>query len=256
MLAFLGCGSGGDGPEGAIAITSSPEIDGYLDALCTFEVRAGAYPKKLPCAQAIMGNGGRTLIDLVSAIRAGTVAYHPDMAKQCAAEALSLPCTKTGYDKLWNDCLLAFEATTAADGSCHSNYECLPGTECSGACAGYEVVSCCTGTCAPASTPINPRTIVRVGDGEACADAGPYCENLTSYCDPTSNTCQPRLAVGAKCDSDACIGYAFCSVGTCKKRPGLGEGCKLPEGGFAKCLVGACDQHDVCSMTNFVVQCF
>lgn len=258
-IALFGCGSGGqiDGPEGSVTITGSPELNGYLDSLCTFMVRAGAYPKKLPCAQGIMESAGRTMMDLASAIHAGTVIYHPDLAAQCAAEALSVLCTQIGYDTLWNDCLLAFEATTAADGACHSDFECLAGMTCYGECAGWEVTSCCTGKCTPASVSTSPTTTVFAGDGASCTGASTLCENLTSYCERASGTCQPRLPVGAKCSYDeSCIRYAFCNAGACQKRPGLGEKCKLPGGGFVQCLPGGCDQNDTCSTTNFVVNCF
>ena len=196
------------------------------------------------------------MIDLDSAITAGTVIYHPDLATQCAAEAMSLPCTQTNWDTLWNDCLLAFEATTAADGACHSDFECQAGLTCYGACSPWEVTSCCTGICTSKSATTNPTTTVFASDGEPCTAAGTACAYITSYCDQTSGTCLPRLPVGSKCNYDeACIGYAFCSQGTCQKQPTLGEKCKLPGGGFAQCLPGGCDQNDVCAMTDFVKRC-
>jgi len=243
--------------EGPVALTKSAELNGFLDSLCTFLVRAGAYPKKLPCAQALLGSTGRTLVDLASAISTGTVTYQPDLAAQCAAEASSLPCTQTAFDTLWDDCSLAFEATVAADGACHGDFECLAGTTCSGACAGWEVVSCCTGTCKPTNVTTNPNPTVFVADGESCTAAGTACESLTSYCDRTNGICTPRLPVGSSCtQEDSCVGYAFCNEGACRKRPTLGEKCKLAAGGYAECLPGGCDQNDVCSMTNFVVKCF
>jgi len=259
VVALIGCGSGGEspGPEGPVAITASPELNGLLDSLCTFMVRAGSYPKKLPCAQGIMGSAARSMIDLTSAIASGTVIYHSDLAAQCAAESLSLPCTRTGYDTLWNDCLLAFEGTIAASGACHVDFECLPGTTCQGACAAWEVLSCCTGTCTAPTATTNPSMTVLVADGDSCAVAGAVCENITSYCQRSGTTCEPRLLVGSRCTyDDSCIGYAFCNGGTCQKRPGLGEICKLAGGGYAKCLPGGCDQTDRCSITNAVVKCF
>ena len=239
-----------------MTLTKIPALDGYFDSLCTFMVRADLYPKKLACAQGIMERAGRTLIDLDSAITAGTVIYHPDLAAQCAAEALSPPCTQANYDTLWSDCLLAFQATVAVDGTCHSDYECLAGTSCYGACASWEVVSCCAGTCTPKSaTP--PTTKVFAADGEPCTGPNTVCEYITSYCERTSGMCVPRLPVGSQCSSDeSCIGYAFCNAGKCQKHPGLGEKCRLPTGGVAKCLPGGCNQNDVCDIGNYVARCF
>ena len=255
---LLGCGNGGrkGEPEGPVAITPSAEINGFLDSVCTFVVRAGGAPNKLTCAQGLMANDGRMMIDLASAIKTGTVIYHRDVAEQCAAEALTLPCTQTAYKTLSADCVLAFEATVVLGGTCHIDYECLTGTSCSGRCDAWDLANCCTGTCAPTSSTAKPTTTVGAGDGEACA-AGTTCENVTSYCEPTSGTCQARLTVGAKCSSDSsCMADAICTGGTCRVRPSLGENCKLAGGGYAQCLVGGCDQNDVCAATNFVVQCF
>jgi hypothetical protein len=172
-VALVACGSGGDGgPEDPVTLTKSPALDGYLDSLCTFMVRAGAYPKKRPCAQGMLEGAGRTLIDLDSAITAGTVIYHPDLAAQCAAEASSLPCIHADYDTLWNDCLLAFEATVAADGTCYGDFGCQAGLTCNGACAPWEVTSCCSGTCTPKSATTSPKTTVFVKDGESCKTTG------------------------------------------------------------------------------------
>jgi hypothetical protein len=226
-----------------------------LDSICTFEVRAGGYPKKLTCAQALMADTGRTLIDLASAIKTGSVIFHQAMADQCATEALSQPCTQAAYQTLWDDCSLSFEATIAAGGTCHTDFECLAGTTCNGSCDPWDLVICCTGTCAT-STPATPVTKVTARDGEAC-DSVTTCENLTSYCDPTSDTCQPRLGVGSKCGSTpSCMADAVCNGGSCQGRPGLGQNCKLTAGGYVQCLVGGCDQDNVCAATNFVEQCF
>jgi hypothetical protein len=141
--------------------------------------------------------------------------------------------------------------------ACHSGFECQAGLTCNGACAGWEVVSCCTGTCTTDQATTTPKTTVFAADGEPCTTAGTVCAYITSYCEPTSGICVPRLPLGSKCVTDeACIGYAFCNDGQCRKRPTLGEKCKLPTGGFAQCLPGGCDQNDVCSMTSFVKRCF
>jgi hypothetical protein len=196
------------------------------------------------------------MIDLASALKAGTVIYHPDKADQCAAEALSTSCTQTGSKAFLNDCMLAFEGTTAGGGTCHSDFECLTGTSCNGECSPWDLVDCCAGTCGP-TAPTTTQPTATAGDGESCAASGTVCENLTSYCDMTTGTCQPQLAVGAKCSYDpSCIGYAACNGGICVKRPSLGESCQAPGGGFFTCLVGGCDQNNVCAMTNVVVQCF
>ena len=169
--------------------------------------------------------------------------YHPDIAARCSAEALSLPCTDVGYDTLWSDCLLAFEAKVAVDGTCHSDFECQAGLTCNGACASWEVTSCCIGACTAKNTTTSPQTMVFVEDGEACSTTDTACANITSHCG-TSGVCAPRLAVGSACSyDDACIGYAFCNGGKCQKKPSLGEKCKLPTGGFARCLPGGCDRR-------------
>jgi hypothetical protein len=256
VLVPTSCGSGGPATDSAVAATPSPEVNGYLDSMCTFLVRSDRYPTKPACVQAIMGSLGRTMVDLASALKAGTVIYHPDKADQCAAKALSTPCTRTGYKAWLDDCMLAFEGTTAGGGTCHSDFECLTGTSCNGECSPWDLVDCCAGSCGPAApTTISPTATA--GDGESCAATGTICESLTSYCDMTSGTCQPQLAAGAKCSYDSsCIGYAACNGGICVKRPGLGENCQAPGGGIFTCLVGGCDQNRVCAMTNVVVQCF
>jgi hypothetical protein len=259
LSTLLGCGgsSASTAVEAPVSITNSPEVNSYLDSICTFMVRAGAYPKKLTCAQGLMEAMGRTLVDLASALKAGTVNYHSDRAATCAAEALSLPCTQDASDTLLADCALPFEGTTANGGICHTGYECLAGSGCTSGCSPWDLVTCCTGTCAPTTTSSSVPTRTGVGDGASCTAANTICENLTSYCDLTSGTCQPSLAVGAKCSSDgSCIGFAMCNGGTCQIRPGIGENCKLSGGGTARCLVGGCDQSNVCAMTNTVVVCF
>jgi hypothetical protein len=261
-----GCG-GGDSegalpPNGVgdpvIGASGSPEVDLYLDSLCTFPVRCGEISRKLTCVRGMMGGAGRALMDLGSAIKAGTVIYHEDLGTQCASNAMNAPCTEQAYVDLLSVCDSAFEATVGSGGTCHTDYECTTGGSCYDSCAVWETTNCCAGTCEPLQTTTPRPTVGNIADGASCASDGPRCAYITSYCDTVSATCQPRLSVGAECkSSDACIGYASCVQGRCKKRPEIGESCSQTDPWESPCQASGCDVSDNrCAVTTAMKICF
>jgi|GEM_PF-6539672 len=263
MAPCYACGGGGGGPEPngvgdpVQPVFGSPPVDGLLDSLCTFEARCNAVSRKLTCVQGLVGSAGRWLADLASAIATGTIVYQQDIGAECASLAMNATCTAASFNSLIATCESAFAGQTVAGGTCHASDECVGGADCSGACAPWETISCCAGTCsAPTTAP--PKTpAATVPDGQPCTDTGPACELVSSYCEPASDTCQPRLPLGAKCTGDACVGYAYCRSGTCVKRPEIGENCKESSGAIIQCQVGGCDDNsNRCAVTTAVVRCF
>jgi hypothetical protein len=258
------CGGGsGGGPEPngvgdpVQPVLGSPPVDGLLDSLCTFIARCDGVSRKLGCVQGEVGATGRWLADLASAVAAGTIVYRQDVGAECASLAMNATCTAANFAGLIATCESAFVGQTAEGGTCHVSDECVGGADCTGACAPWETISCCTGTCS-APTSATPKTpAATVSDGQPCSSTGAACELLTSYCEAASGTCQPRLPLGAKCTYDQCVGYAYCRNGSCVKSPELGESCKESSGAVIQCQVGGCDDNsNRCMVTTALVRCF
>lgn len=172
--------------------------------------------------------------DLLAAVEAGKVIYHPDKARECL-NGLAGTCKRNGLVDTDDNpaCDETFEGTVAAGGQCAMDEEwisknCdLPGcTE-----------ACCQGTCVGDTPPVRPPL------GEACGTSTGRCVN--SYCDTTTMTCTALLAAGAQCTSSSQCTTGLCASQVCTELPGPGEPCG-PSIGF-----GLCDELGyTCSMTT------
>jgi hypothetical protein len=94
-----------------------------------------------------------------------------------------------------------------------------------------------TGTCKrPAAT------------GETCnPEALESCDDGRDVCDAETLTCIPRVAVGAACTPNTCVGWAVCLNTSCVARPGIGGRCDPTFG--AQCLGGSVCTIASCTLT-------
>jgi hypothetical protein len=159
--------------------------------------------------------------DLLAAVEAGKVIYHPDKARQCL-NGIGATCDANAFtdNAAQAACEATFEGTVAAGGQCAMNEECRSRDCDIPACPD----ACCQGTC--------------VGDTPVRSPVGGTCESssqcIDSYCDFQTSTCAAYKPTGAACTSSSQCAIGGCVDSICIELPGPGEACS-PNLGGANC---------------------
>lgn len=221
---------GGSDSSGPIPID---ELEGaVVSAFCNLYVNCGMVEDQATCRSLYHDDIGIEK-DLLAAVDAGKVIYHPDKARECL-NGLGGTCKRSGaFGNEVPACDETFEGTVGAGGQCAMDEECIsqncdiPGcTE-----------ACCQGTCVGDTPPVRPRL------GEACGAMTGRC--VSSYCDTTTMTCTALRAAGAPCTSSSQCATGLCANQICTELPGPGEPCGQSAGS------GLCDELGyTCSTTT------
>lgn len=195
----------------------------YVEAWCRYQVRCGAYQDVASC-QGV--DRFPMAPDLVAAIHAGTVEWHPDVAEACIGVLDDLSCDQgtAAYRYQGVPCFGAFVGTL------HDGDACVFGSECISRECWTENLqcaeACCRGTCEGDEMP----PVARLGDRcryAPCAEG--YCE--ASICVPLKSEgtqCEfddSQCDIGLGCDFDPRVGYF-----TCQPLAGSEERCTGPAG--------------------------
>jgi hypothetical protein len=175
----------------------------------------------------------------VRSVRRGTATFTPARVSACLASVNQLICAGRSIKGTLAGC---FDVTTRGGNSCHSSFDCLPGTTCNG--------PACTSTCTAGGNlgegcifgpPGQPGTC---NSGLSCVGGlclqpvpvGAACYGSTG-CGPSGRCrqgrCEALPVAGAPCPDFECAPGAFCTTATvCQALGGVGSTC----GGSDECL--------------------
>lgn len=200
--------------------SSSNTVDDYVNAwranYCAFKIRCGMFPDVATCQAQ-----DRTLAvdpDVLAAVHAGFVEFHPEVAEQCLTALAQRTCDSTMMaDRLWDlPCYGTFVGTRHDGEACALDGECASG-ECtfsSPLCIYGEL--CCSGTCKGDAAP--PIAMIN----QSCR-AAPCGEGL---CNRSRFICDGLKDIGSLCEVDAECAYgSACFDGECTATVGSGEAC-------------------------------
>lgn len=218
-LAFIAmlaaCGGDGGGP-----IDIDELEPAVVNAICNLYVNCGLVEDQATCKS--LYTDVEVDEDLIAAVKAGKVIYHPDKARECLNSVWGSCERNTLEGEQSPACDETFEGTVAAGGGCAMDEECIsqncevPGcTE-----------ACCQGTCVGDAPPVRPRA------GETCDPDGIDCTE--SFCDVTTMICTAYRATGQPCESSSECASGVCSNQMCTALPGPNEACSSSIG-FGLC---------------------
>jgi hypothetical protein len=241
-----GCGSeeqsstGGSGKEVPLAelhTVAGNELCARLFRCCDADERKSIFSslEPLPTTQAECEAAQAPFIlplieEKKSAIEAGRLAYHPDLAGACYEKLGAVTCAEfrgeIDQPPVIAECTTMFEGKVALGGQCAASAECA-GTDalCSGADAGATEP---TGTCV--KKPSEGESCINV----ACAE-GYVCE---------SSTCNKLKGDGAPCEGPQQCASGFCNqIQVCMAKKANGEACDSN----AMCVSGECSSAKMCA---------
>jgi len=231
LAVLLASGCSDDG--GSIDID---DLHGALvDRYCTIYVDCGIMKDFAQC-HAYFDKLFDEDADIVAAVKAGKVIYHPDKAAACL-DLVGGSCDRDevlGSRTNGQVCDDVYEGTVHADGACALDEECIS-QDCN---IPNCTDACCQGTCVGDTKP-PPRGAV----GATCTSDSD-CQN--SFCDPSALKCTAFLADGAsctsssQCQSDSCAG----TPGACQTLVAEGATCT----GTPQCrnIADSCNSQHVC----------
>jgi hypothetical protein len=216
VLAIALLAACGDDDSGGGSIPIDDLQGALISAYCNLYVMCGLVDDATTC-RAIFGAEVEVDADLLAAVEAGKIIYHPDKARECL-NGIGGSCDQNQF--FTNDaqeaCEATFEGTVAAGGQCAMSEECRS-RECNiPSCPD----ACCQGTC--------------VGDTPVRSQVGGPCEStsqcIDSFCDFQTNTCGAYRPTGAACTSDSQCQVGGCVDSICALLPGPGEICSSTTG--------------------------
>jgi hypothetical protein len=210
MLALVAACSDDPSPTGVLAIDDL--AGAFSAAACDQYVRCGLLEDAASCA----GFDDRRIDpNVIAAVQAGSVIFHPDDARACI-DGLTASCDRDLFVRGGGSeaCDAMFEGTVAAGGGCALSEECKS-LDC-------DVPSCpdacCRGTCVGDAPAPWPRL------GEACASVANPCSD--GVCDQASGLCVAYRQTGEACASKTeCGPDNACANSTCTPEPTTGESC-------------------------------
>ncbi|MDB4967862.1 MAG: hypothetical protein JWN44_3551 [Myxococcales bacterium] len=198
-LALTGCGPS----------SYSDFRDQLANRWCEREVRCGevgggeSQKCGVPAVLALTIPGA---LDVVAAIGANRMRFHPDNAEECLKAVTNAPCDQSqAADEFSRHCHGVVGAKVEVDGDCFGSEECVGGV-----CVGDP----CAGKCVAYASP-----------GSACLATGgkpaETCDPTVHYCD---GTCKRKKQADEACAGDGeCAFDNVCADGKCKQPPRLGR---------------------------------
>jgi hypothetical protein len=218
VLAIALLAACGDDDSGGGSIPIEDLQAAVINAYCNLYVMCGLIDDVATC-RAIY-NEGELDADLLAAVQAGKVIYHPDKARECL-NGIGASCNANTFSN--NDaqeaCDATFEGTVGAGGQCALSEECRSQDCDIPSCPD----ACCQGMC--------------VGDAPVRVAVGGVCESssqcIDSYCDfsAATSTCTAYKQAGQACTSSNQCAVGGCVNMICSALPGPGEACSSNLGG-------------------------